>query len=389
MRTAANLRQPNVDARQVIWQKLPMTSWFARFILCLGLLVGCGHAPDLIGVDNPTAPVRNETQASTQKVFIMTTREASDVSAVFYGPERAPELGFASVVVSVPPIHVPGELERPRRLPPDPAKEFAVIEPTVYADDTVFVGHINRALAERAPEDRIVLFYVHGYNTSISDAVLRLGQFVEDTEFNGVPVLFSWASASQVTRYVYDLNSALIARPKFLEATRVLRRTNANSFDVFAHSMGTFLTMEAITQGVQSGQFGQATRPNTLMLASPDIDLDLFRSQVSYLPAARSSIFVMVSEDDAALRVSQRLSGGVTRLGNTPAKDLTDLGVTVIDLSEVDDSQAGSHSKYAGSPEIVQLIGEGLSQNKYQTGSRGPSFVEVLEGVPILRVLTP
>ncbi len=364
-------------------------TWLLRFSPILLLLFGCTAAPDLVGIDNPARPVLADQSTSKQKVFIITTREASDVSGVFYGAERAPDLGFASVVVSVPPTHVSGQLERPKRLPPNPDTEFAVVEPTVYGSDSAFVSRINQELAKRPAKDRSVLFYVHGYNTSVSDAVLRLGQFVEDTEFNGVPVLFSWASANQVTRYVYDMNSALVARPKFLQAAKVLKSTNARSFDVFAHSMGTFLTMESITHGVLAGQFGHGTRPNSVILASPDIDLDLFRSQLSYLPKEKKNFFVLVSEDDAALRVSQRLSGGISRLGNTPASELGDLGVTVVDLSSVDDSQAGSHSKYAGSPEIVKLIGQGLSDNKLNVANRGPSLVEVLEGVPVLRVLTP
>ena len=58
------------------------------------------------------------------------------------------------------------------------------------------------------------MFFVHGYNNTTSDAVLRLAQFVEDSGFEGVPVLFDWASAGELTRYVYDLNSSLIARDK-------------------------------------------------------------------------------------------------------------------------------------------------------------------------------
>jgi len=41
--------------------------------------------------------------------------------------------------------------------------------------------------------------------------------------------------------------------------------------------------------------------------------------------------------------------------------ELEKLGLTVIDLSGIDDSSSGSHSKFAGSPEMVQLIGAGLN----------------------------
>jgi esterase/lipase superfamily enzyme len=48
-------------------------------------------------------------------------------------------------------------------------------------------------------------------------------------------------------------------------------------------------------------------------------------------------------------------------VGATDAEELEDLGVTVIDLSRIDDSSSGSHAKFAGSPEVVQLLGAGLN----------------------------
>ena len=38
--------------------------------------------------------------------------------------------------------------------------------------------------------------FVHGYNTRLDDAVVRFAQFVNDTGFTGVPVLFSWRSSA-------------------------------------------------------------------------------------------------------------------------------------------------------------------------------------------------
>jgi esterase/lipase superfamily enzyme len=355
--------------------------------VALVVLVSCAKVPELVGIDNPQEPVATKTETTKRKVFIATTRAASEVVGVFYSGQRAPDLGFASVVVSIPPNHVAGEIERPKRLPPDPDTEFAVIEPTVYGTDDLFVRQLNRELAKLPPNERNVLFFVHGYNNTITDSILRLAQFVEDTNFSGIPVLFSWASGAQATRYVYDLNSALIARPKLIEASRVVQRTNATGFSYLAHSMGAFLTVEAIVQAQIAGRYGQDSRLKNLMLASPDIDLDLFRSQMSYLPKDKRGFFILVSKDDAALRFSRRLSGGVDRVGAADAQELADLGVSVIDLSEIDDSASGSHSKFAGSPEIVQLIGSNLQKSSFGKPARSPTLVEVLQGVPVLNVI--
>jgi esterase/lipase superfamily enzyme len=161
------------------------------------LLVGCTRPPELIGIDNPEIPVASVADLTRHRIFITTTRQASEVSGALFSSGRAPELGLAAVDVTIPPTHVTGELERPSRLPPDPRTEFTVVNPVIYRSDARFIEEINRELATRPPGERKVLLFVHGYNNTASDALLRLAQFVEDTDYQGVPVLFTWASAAR------------------------------------------------------------------------------------------------------------------------------------------------------------------------------------------------
>lgn len=354
-------------------------------LLLVVLLAGCARAPQLIGIDNPEVSLDSVEDLTKHRMFLMSTRGASDVSGVFFSSERAPELGFASVDATVPPTHVTGVLERPKRLPPDPRTEFTVVNPTVYANDASFVSEINRELLKRPPGDRKLLVFVHGFNNTTSDAVLRLAQFVEDTGFSGVPVLFTWASAAKGSEYVYDLNSALIARSQIENVGSVLSRTTAESADVFAHSMGTFLTMEGLVKQQASGRLGKGTAIDHIILASPDIDLNLFETQLSELPPAIiKKMYLLVSKDDFALRFSRRIAGGVQRVGAADIAELERLGVTVIDLSRIADSTSGSHSKFAGSPEVVRLIGAGMNSSRRfgQTGS-STTFEELLANTPV------
>ncbi|MFB9233925.1 alpha/beta hydrolase, partial [Pseudohalocynthiibacter aestuariivivens] len=271
-----------------------------------------------------------------------------------------------------------------KRLPPDPRTEFAVVDPVIYRSDAPFISEINRELATRPPGQRKVLIFVHGYNTTTSDAILRLTQFVEDTDYQGVPVLFTWASAARTPRYVYDLNSALVARGMVKEMAGIVNRTRAESADIFAHSMGAFLTMEGLVDAQQAGSLGRRTRIDHIMLAAPDIDIDLFRSQIALLPPAiRGKMFILVSKDDSALRLSRRIAGGVPRVGAADATELETLGVTVIDLSEISDSSSGSHNKFTGSPSVVQLIGAGLNSAGHFGESSTPGLDQLLAGSPI------
>ncbi len=348
------------------------------------VMVGCTRAPELIGIDNPAVPAETVPDVTRHRIFIASTRETSEVAGQLFSAARAETLGLASVDVTIPPNHVTGQLERPTRLPPDPRTEFTVVDPLSYANDAAFVAALDRELIKRPPGQRRLLLFVHGYNNTTSDSVLRLAQFVEDTGFQGVPVLLSWASAASVTRYVYDLNSALIARAKLKELSEMGARTRADSIDIFAHSMGTLLTMEGLVDAQFTGRLGRLNRIDTIMLASPDIDLDLFRTQLGLLPQAiRERMFLLVSENDSALRFSRRIAGGVPRVGAANADELEALGVTVIDLTEVEDSSSGSHSKFAGSPEVVRLIGAGLNNHGRFGEPDTPGLQELLVGVPI------
>ena len=141
--------------------------------------------------------------------------------------------------------------------------------------------------------------------------------------------------------------------------------------------------MEAIRDTANKGQFDRTGRLQNVVLASPDIDIDLFRSQMDEIDPAFDRFFVLISEDDTALRASRRIAGGVPRVGASDADALSTLGVIAIDLSEVDDSKSGSHSKFAGSPEIVRLIGSGLNSAGGYGARQRTGLGDVLEGLPI------
>ncbi|MGI9357142.1 MAG: alpha/beta hydrolase [Rhizobiaceae bacterium] len=344
--------------------------WAGILILGSGFLSGCATVPhEIFGIDNDQTPAATVNGARQQRIFIATTRQPAKTRAAFYTGERGETLSFASVDVSIPPNHQVGSLEIAKRLPPDPRKEFVVLNPQKYDASSGFVQQIDRELNKREVSDRTILVFVHGYNTKLSSAVLRAAQFAEDANYTGVTVLFSWASRGRTVDYVYDLNSALHARDDLLRTGNVLSGTKATGYDILAHSMGNLLTVEAFVKAQLRGRFNRGNRIRNIILASPDIDIDVFKKQMAVFPKNERNFFVLISRDDKALLVSRRLAGGVNRVGAGSADELAALGVTVIDLSEVDDKGSLSHSKFADSPEIVQLIGQRIDKGqKFDTG---------------------
>lgn len=360
--------------------------FFNLLVLALlaSALLGCTRPPEIIGIENPQVSTQSVEGIRKHRVFITSTRGPSDRPGALLSDARARDLVLASVEVTVPPNHVVGQLERPRQLPPDPRTEFSAINPEQYETEAAFIAEVNRALLARAPKDRTVLLFIHGFNNTPTDSLLRVAQFVEDSGFEGVPVLLSWASAARATRYVFDLNSALIAREKIPEIADILTRSKARSVDVFAHSMGTLLAMEGLVARQQTGALGSRKRLNAIMLAAPDIDLDLFRTHIAQLPQhTREVTYLLISERDPALRLSSRIAGGVPRVGAAPLQALEEFGVTVIDLSAISDSSSGDHSKFAGSPEVVQLIGAGLNTHNRFGDDTSPAIDQILRASPI------
>lgn len=333
------------------------------FVFMLVVVGGCASLPqDIIGTTDLTEAEIEAKGAKIIEVYLATTRAPDDDPAILYSRDRNSELNFSRVSVSIPPNHQLGNIERPRRRVPNPRTEFAILDPVDFPSPDAFVRSVDGALSKKPADEHDVLIFVHGYNTDLTSAILRTAQFASDIDYPGVPVLFSWASSGRTIDYLYDLNSALHARDSLLEAGRVLSKTKANGFNVMAHSMGTLLTVEAMRQAVlmSGGRPPSGFRVKGVALASPDIDIDLFRRQLDVLPTDRIPIYLLTSTDDRALALSGRIAGGRRRVGAADVDELSDLGVIVIDLSAVDDRDATSHTKFANAPDVIKVLGAGL-----------------------------
>jgi len=230
----------------------------------------------------------------------------------------------------VPPERQPGEVNRPPSLPPDPRRHFVVLDPVRFDGGSAFDAEIAKA-----PQERPVLVFVHGFNTDLPSAVVRTAQFVHDSGFSGVPVLFSWPSRGRTLSYFYDVNSVLQSRDALAETARLLGKTSAPSFDILAHSLGNLLAMEGLRQLALSGGPIASPRIGSVMLASPDVDIDLFAKQLDAVPLDRRRVYVMVATQDRALGLSRKIAGGVTRAGNAEPEVLAELDETIVDVSEV------------------------------------------------------
>lgn len=339
--------------------------------LVLPLLVAACATPRVLELTQaPAADI-----AGKVEIYVATTREPS-AQPVYFSGERGPKLSFARLDITVPRDHKAGNLELPSSGPGDPAKHFTATH-VQRLDLAPIVSDVRRELQRRPASQRDVLVFVHGYNTNFADAAYRFAQIVYDSGFKGVPVLFSWPSRGELLAYPYDRESAFYSRD-FLEGNlrAIARDLGTSRMDILAHSMGTLLTLETLRQAAIRGDGAFGGKLRDVMLAAPDVDLDVFKTQMNQI---RRPVTVFVSADDRALDFSRRFAGDKRRLGAVSAKDaeivaeLEKLGVRIVDISEVTSADSLNHAKFASSPKVVQLIGERLRQDK-GIGFAGPQF---------------
>ena len=181
-------------------------------------------------------------------------------------------------------------------------------------------------------------------------------------------MLFTWASRGKPTAYVYDLNSATAARDGLEHTLRLLLASNAEEVNVLAHSMGNWVTVEAFRQIKISGDLSHRDKIGNVFLAAPDIDIDVFKSQMRRFGKPRKPFYIILSKDDRALFLSRTIAGGVTRVGDNPdVAELAALGATVIDLTDLKATDATNHDKFAQlaavAPELRGVLARGISCN--------------------------
>ncbi|MEK1868295.1 MAG: alpha/beta hydrolase, partial [Ensifer adhaerens] len=314
------------------------------FVLAaLTLLAGCGgHAKGVMAPVALTTPVPG---ASTVDMLVATTREPSGDPATLFSGERDANTFLTDVAVSIPPetARKSGTVQWPRKLPPDPAKEFAVTRVNELKSlDEAKSWFLQHDVGGNA------FVFVHGFNNRYEDSVYRLAQIVHDSEVQATPVLFTWPSRANVFDYNYDKESTNYSRTALEDILKKLSDApKVKSITILAHSMGTWLTMESLRQmGIRDGNV--PSKIENVILASPDIDLDVFAKQFVEMGKKRPKFTIFVSQDDRALALSSFISGDVSRLGAIdPSAEpyrtqLERAGITAIDLTKVK-SEDGLH----------------------------------------------
>lgn len=329
--------------------------WIARaplILLCVLCCAAC--AGQLRDAMIPVAIVDGTTQVP---ILVATTRQRleSDPGQMF-GGERGKSTSYAAITISVPPdgAREVGKVQWPASSPGDPRKDFV----TVAAQDIGKKDFETAIGAATKSGRRKVLVFVHGFNNRFDEAVYRFAQIVHDSKAQAVPVLFTWPSRGKVALrdYTYDRESANYSRDALEDLLDTLaKHPGVGEINVLAHSMGNWVTIEALrTRSIREANNARRRQPDKLrhaMLVAPDIDVDVFRTQIQRMGPYRPQIALFLSQDDLALDVSKTIWGGVPRIGEIDPtsepyrSELERDRIVVFDLTSLKKRGDNAHSR--------------------------------------------
>lgn len=325
---------------------------------------------------------------ATVRVFYGTNRARTgkDKATQFYGAERG-DLETGYLDVSIPASHKYGELERASRWSiftyrlgeTALKKKYILLLNVQPLDEDTFEGQLHAYIQDSPSKD--VFLFVHGYNSSFSDAALRTAQLAYDLDFDGTPMMFSWPSQGSTTGYTVDEAVVRVSGRKMADfMTTIVDDAGADRIHLIAHSMGNRALIEALqTWVVRRGDSDSDadTAFDQIVFTAPDVDRDYFVDVIEPIRSVANRITLYTSENDLALKTSAMLHGA-PRAGLAGESTVVLPGIDTIDMSAVKADSLG-HTYFAANEgaiyDLFSLLWRGDSPDK-RCGMRGAAATD-------------
>ena len=131
---------------------------------------------------------------------------------------------------------------------------------------------------------------------------------------------------------------------------------------VLGHSMGCLVIADALSQLRSGRQDRVIARLRRVILAAPDIDVDVFRAQLQTIGPLSPPMTLLVSKDDKALEFSNFIGGSRARAGaldiENPAVREAALKakVQVVDISTLQSRDRMNHSRFTALAELYPRL---------------------------------
>ncbi|MGH7150456.1 MAG: alpha/beta hydrolase, partial [Planctomycetota bacterium] len=211
-----------------------------------------------------------------------------------------------------------------------------VDDPAVAAEDEAVAARFREEVRRRlalTPEKEAFL-YVHGYHNRFEYAACVLAEFWHFGGRIGVPISYSWpAGAPGLLRsYTHDRESGQFTIHHLKQLLRLVTSIpEVERINVVCHSRGTDVLSSALRELLLEERAAgrdprQSLRIRNVVMASPDIDLDVFlqRFVAARFYQVAERITVYCSRRDKALGFSRYLFDSRRRLGRVRPEDFTE-----------------------------------------------------------------
>ncbi len=382
-------------------RSMTSVSPFVCLLAACTLIAGCSHQPVL--VDTPHAMIGDrgrivyeslpESLKTTDLPVIYFTDRANEetdpASTPRYGSDRSQDISFGVARVGLTPeptwqdlvqASTTDERQEQYRLKVRQVThtgtiaslegrlrvtEGEVVYPpeasTAFESDLADFAATLEPFLTDDPDGNAALVFVHGFNNTFDDSVLRLAQTWHAAGRHGVPIVFSWPAGYDAflapVSYTRDRESGEFS---VLQLKTLLMALAANDdidrIHLVAHSRGTDVTTTALreiaaeieaaqgrtffsqrTREARGGHveyvepdFDRSVRPSdvlkleTLVLVAPDLDVDIFIQRFiseRVMRIARRMV-VYSSKQDEALSLARIFFASRDRLGDIAMEDL-------------------------------------------------------------------
>ena len=313
--------------------------------------------------------------ARTVPIYVATTRARQIPGSNIFTNGRARQINYAEFKVSIPPDHRRGQIEWPNGAP-DPATSFAIAQQSLLDEQAFEQKIVHRERDQDRPE---AIVFVHGFNTNFQESLFRFAQMMTDANIHGAAILFAWPSEARFTGYVADRDAVLYSRDQLTGLlTMLAQKPGIGKITVVAHSMGAWLTVEALRQLRLTGKNAVINRLQVI-LAAPDIDIDVFRAEMRVIGPMSPPMKVLVSRGDIALAVSRRVAGNRPRLGALNVDDprvqraALRAKLQIIDISNLKSTDSFNHDRFvtlaAFYPRLAAAEANGTAPDLRQAGA--------------------
>ena len=247
-------------------------------------------------------------------------------------------LDLGITAISIPNEHRLGAIEKPKwfRLQFREVPEKHVMLQSVYQlERDEFIQRSRGVLRRKISVDRRALIFIHGYNTTFTNALQRAAQVAYDLNYNGLIMLYSWPSEGSTHRYTVDESNIFWTRPHLKEFLHMaLTELGVDEVDVIAHGMGGRALVENLADFRPEDLPQESAVLRQIVFVAPDVDIDTFVDlSKSFLNKARRYT-LYASSNAMALELSETVHK-YQRAGDSKPSVLILEGVDTIEAADV------------------------------------------------------